>query len=62
MKSEDEQSSFIGFFATWDELHITPSLIVREVRCKNPECQAIHGYQIILHWLFWAVMVNWRTA
>ncbi len=41
-----------------DECHITPSVIVRAVYCENPHCGHVHGFQFIIHWLWWAGMLT----
>lgn len=48
----------LSLHCTWDECHLTPSLILREVRCDNAACGAVHAHQFIAHWLFWAVMLT----
>jgi hypothetical protein len=33
--------------------HLTPGLTVYAVRCDDPKCDALHGFVVDVHFLFW---------
>jgi hypothetical protein len=46
---------FLGFFSTPDRFSILPALTLRVMRCEDPNCGAIHGYELGLHWAEWGI-------
>jgi len=53
----------VSFFTAEDfsTLVLTPALAVREVHCPDPDCEAVHGWQLSIGFLFWAVgVVFWK--
>lgn len=48
---------FLSWHTTWDEFHITPSIIIRETTNKDGVF-----LQLIVHWFFWAGMLTWARV
>jgi hypothetical protein len=46
---------FFGTFSTPSAFSILPALTLRVIRCDDPSCGAIHGYELGLHWAEWGI-------
>lgn len=46
---------FLAPFSTPDSFSILPALTLRVIRCEDPDCGAIHGYELGLHWFEWGI-------
>lgn len=46
---------FIAPFTTPNQFEILPAITLRSLRCDNPHCDEIHGYDLGIHWMQWGV-------
>lgn len=46
---------FAGFFSTEGMFSILRALTLRSIRCEDSRCEAVHGYELGLHWGEWGI-------
>lgn len=47
---------------TPNECFLTPALIICAFSCETPECPEIHGWGIVVHWLWWGFAISHPTT
>lgn len=45
----------LEFAKDFSVLHLIPGLSICSMECSDPDCRAVHGFALDLHWGFWSV-------
>jgi len=49
---------FAGTFTTEGMFSVLPALTLRAIRCPDPCCDKLHGYELGVHWGEWGIGVG----